>query len=264
MKKNTGVYESQLKDGTKSFRSSITISGKHISLGSFPDFNSANKAYNEAKRIMRSKYGIEHHDSERNYLSFQKFVSLINLRDNNMYFKTPIYICKNYFLYYLDRKTILTFDADDLFYFSDKTIMVRGNHLFVADYGMQVNILSRYGIREHSVLNRDYYFANGDRHDFRYGNVVVVNKYYGVRKINKKGLDMYKTVIHIKSDFVVGTYKTEEEAAIAYNKAATCLKEKGCKKSFPENYPESLSAISYASIYHSVKISAKIRNYSFE
>jgi hypothetical protein len=59
----------------------------------------------------------------------------------------------------------------------------------------------------------------------------------------------------------LGTYNTEDEAAIAYNKAAHILQEKGIKKSFPENYPESLSAIAYASIYNSVKISARIRNY---
>lgn len=263
MAKSTGVYETRLKNGTKSFRSSITINGKHISLGSYENYTDANSAYKEAARIFRSKYGIEHYNPDKNILSFSKFVTLINFRDNKMYFKTPIYICKKYFLYYVDRDTILTFSVDDLFYFSNKTIMKRGNHLFVADYGMQVNVLSRYGIREHAVEGRDYYFANGDSKDFRMGNVIIINKYYGVRKINKKGRDMYKAVIHINGDFVIGTYKTEDEAAIAYNKAATTLKENGCKKSFPENYPESLSAISYASIYHSVKISEKIRNYKF-
>lgn len=264
MNRSTGVYETKLNNGTPSFRASITINGKHISLGSYDNYESANKAYKEAHRIIRSKYGIDHYKSDKNILNFNKFVSLINYRDNGIYFKTPIYMCKKHFLYYVDRDLILTFDADDLFYFSTRTIMRRGNHLFVADYGMQVNILSRYGIREHSVPGRDYYFANGDSGDFRYGNVIVVNKYHGVRKITKKGLDRYKAVIHIKGDFVIGTYKTEDEAAIAYNKAVDCLKEKGCKKNFPENYPESLSAISYASIYHSVKISEKIRNYNFE
>lgn len=263
MAKNTGVYETQLKNGTKSFRAGITIRGRHISLGSYDNYQDAHTAYKEAGRIFRSKYGVEHYNPDKNLLSFTKFVVLINFRDNNMYFKTPIYICKKYFLYYVDKETILTFDVDDLFYFSNKTIMKRGNHLFVADYGMQVNILSRYGIRDHAVAGRDYYFANNDSHDFRYGNVVIVNQYYGVRKITKKGKILYKAVIHINGDFVIGTYKTEEEAAIAYNKAAATLKENGCKKSFPENYPESLSAISYASIYHSVKISDKIRNYRF-
>lgn len=130
----------------------------------------------------------------------------------------------------MDRKTILTFDVDDLFYFSDKSIMKRGNHLFVAEYGMQTNILSRYGIRDHAVPGRDYYFSNGNPYDFRYGNVNIVNRYYGVQKIIKKGQPRYKTVIHINGNFVVGTYKTEEEAAIAYNKAVHCLKKNGCKK----------------------------------
>lgn len=263
MDSSTGVYITQLKSGKTSYRASVTIGRKHISLGSYATFKDANSAYKEALRVMKSKYGVEHYNPDKNKLSFTKFVILVNLRDNKMYFKTPIYLQRKYFLYYLDKNTVLTFDVDDLFYFSTKTIMQRGSHLFVADYGMQVNILSRYGIREHAVCGRDYYFANGDSHDFRYGNVILINRYYGVRKITKKGQELYKAIIHIKGDFVIGTYKTEEEAAIAYNKAATILKENGCKKSFPENYPESLSAITYASIYHSVKISEKIRNYKF-
>ena len=77
----------------------------------------------------------------------------------------------------------------------------------------------------------------------------------------KNGRDYYKAKIHINGDYVIGTYKSAEEAAIAYNKAAEILREKGLTKNFPENFPENLSAISYARIYNSVKISAKIRNY---
>lgn len=258
-----GVYTTRLKDGTASYRAGITVKSKHISLGSFDNPDDASGAYKDALYTLKSDCTIEDYEKISARLPFKKYVILINLRDNGIYFNTPIYLYKKYFLYYVDRKTILTFDVDDLFYFSDKSIMKRGNHLFVAEYGMQTNILSRYGIRDHAVPGRDYYFSNGNPHDFRYGNVNIVNRYYGVQKIIKKGQSRYKTVIHIKGNFVVGTYKTEEEAAIAYNKAVHCLKENGCKKNFPENYPESLSAISYASIYHSVKISDKIRTYKF-
>ena len=260
MDKYAGVYEATKTDGTKYYRAGITIKNKHISLGSFNSPELANQAYNEASEIFYSQIEIESYNPSKYILSFNKFVVLINFRDNNIYFKTPIYLYKRYFYYYFDKNYFLKFDADDLFYYSTHSIMRRGGHLFVADYGMQVNILSRYGIRDYAVQGKDYYFANGDSQDFRYGNIIIVNPYHGVNHFVKNGRDYYKVKIHINGDYVVGTYKTPEEAAIAYNKAADCLREKGLQKNFPENYPESLSAISYASIYHSVKISAKIRN----
>ena len=48
-------------------------------------------------------------------------------------------------------------------------------------------------------------------HEDRYGNIIIVNKYYGVRRINKKGKNMYKAVIHIKGDFVIGIFARLEE-----------------------------------------------------
>lgn len=263
MSKTPGVYSTTKQDGTPSYRASITIHNKHISLGSFSQEASAGKAYQEANFIFESTLAVHDYSSQKWILPFRKYVSLINYRDNGIYFKTPIYLYKKYFIYYIGKNSYCLFDADDLFYYSTHSIMKRGNHLFVADFGMQVNILSRYGIREHAVCGRDYFFSNGDPNDYRYGNIVIVNPYYGVQKLVKNGLDHYKVKIHINGDYVVGTYKTQEEAAIAYNKAADILKAKGCKKSFPENYPESLSAIKYASIYHSVKISSKILNYKF-
>ena len=205
-----GVYTTRLKDGTASYRAGITVKSKHISLGSFDNPDDASGAYRDALYTLKSDCTIEDYEKISIHLPFKKYVILINLRDNGIYFNTPIYLYKKYFLYYVDRKTILTFDVDDLFYFSDKSIMKRGNHLFVAEYGMQTNILSRYGIRDHAVPGRDYYFSNGNPYDFRYGNVNIVNRYYGVQKIIKKGQPRYKTVIHINGNFVVGTYKTEE------------------------------------------------------
>ncbi|MGN0375795.1 MAG: hypothetical protein ACI4EN_09895 [Butyrivibrio sp.] len=256
-----GVTPAFKKDHTPYFRAGITINNKHISLGSFPTPDMACKAYKEAGDVYFSHTDIDAYDSDKYALSFTKFVILINLRDNGIYFKTPIYLYKKYFYYYFDKSYYLKFDADDLFYYSTHSIMRRGGHLFVADYGMQVNILSRYGIKDYAVQGKDYYFANKDPLDFRYGNIVIVNPYHGVQQFVKNGRNYYKARIHIHGDYVIGTYKTPEEAAIAYNKAAACLREKGVQKNFPENYPESLSAIAYASIYNSVRISDKIRNY---
>ncbi len=258
-----GVYKTTKKDGSIYYRAGITIGGRHISLGGFDDYALAGQVYLDAKRVFYSRLTIEDYPEGNFSLPFKKYVVLINYRDNGMYFKTPVYIHSKYFIYYLDMNDCLKFDADDLFYYTTHSIMRRGNHLFVADFGMQVNILSRYGIREHAVCGRDYYFANGDSSDYRYGNVVIINPYHGVCRFTKNGRDYYRAKIHINGDYIIGTYSTPEEAAIAYNKAADILKAAGCKKSFPENYPESLSAIAYASIYNSVRISRKIKEYRF-
>ncbi len=262
MEKLPGVFTATKKDGSTYYRASITINNKHISLGSYDDASMANRAYTEAYDVFNSAVTIEDYNKSKRTLSFTKYVVLINFRDNHIYFKTPIYLFKKYFYYYFDKNTFLKFDADDLFYYSTHTIMRRGGHLFVADYGMQVNILSRYGIKDYAVPGKDYYFANGNSQDFSYGNIIIVNPYHGVQHFIKNGRDYYKAKIHINGDYVIGTYKSAEEAAVAYNKAAKLLREKGVQKNFPENYPESLSAISYAKIYNSVKISAKVRNFS--
>lgn len=68
-----------------------------------------------------------------------------------MYIKTPIYLRKNYFSYYLDISHELKFDIDDLFYYSEHRILKRQGHLYVNDYGMQVTLLNRYGIQPHAV-----------------------------------------------------------------------------------------------------------------
>lgn len=257
----SGVYKATKKDGTEYYRSNITINGKHISLGSYDNPEAAMKAYNEAGEVFNSDIQISAYSSDKYTLDFKKFVILINYRDNKMYFKTPIYIMKKYFFYYFDKKNYLIFDVDDLFFYSTHSIMKRGGHLFVADFGMQLNILSRFGIRDHAVCGRDYFFANGDTNDYRYQNIIVQNKYYGVYSILKGGRTCYKAIIHINGNFVIGHFDNEETAAIAYNKAADILKKNGCKKNFPENYLESLNAIKYASIYNSIIIPKKIRNY---
>jgi hypothetical protein len=74
----------------------------------------------------------------------------------------------------------------------------------------------------------------------------------------EKGFIRYKTVIHVKSNYVVGKYNSESEAAIAYNKAADILIKNGIKKNFQLNYVEDLSPSQYADIYLKLKISPKI------
>ncbi len=140
--------------------------------------------------------------------------------------------------------------------------MKRGRHLFVSDYGMQVNILSRYGIKNFAVPGRDYRFVNGDTTDYRYGNIEIVNPYYGVTKSFAKGLPVYTAKLHINGDYIIGRYSSEIEAAIAYNKAVHIMKNKGFVKDYPLNYIEGLDEIEYALLYNKVRISKKIREYT--
>lgn len=255
-----GVFVATKKDGSTYYRVSITYRTKHISLGSFDNLTDATTCFQSARTLLDGTLGIENFTPD-SMLSFDKWVILVNFRDNKMYFKTPIYLFKKYFIYYLSKECPLKFDVDDLFYYSNHTIMTRNGYYFVADYGMQVNILSRYGIRNHAVAGRDYIFVNGDSHDYTYGNIQIINHFFGVERKEKHGRITYRAKIHIKGDYIIGYYDTEEMAAIAYNKAANILKSKGFHKNFPENYIENISAIEYAKIYNQVRISNKIRDY---
>lgn len=263
-----GVYLNKKKDGSPLYRASITHNGKHISLGSFPDEHTAHLAYLEASSLFSTRQPAQTllncFTAEMQVLPFEKWVVLLNYRDNDIYIKTPIYLEHRSFVYYYSQTCRYKFDVDDLFYYSNHKIMKRGNHLFVADYGMQVNILSRYGIKNYAVPGRDFRFVNGDETDFRYRNIEIINRYHGVTKQQIKGREVYTAKIHIHGDYLVGRYATENEAAAAYNRAALLLKERGVQKNFPINYIDGLSDIEYANLLMKVRISAKIRNFKVE
>lgn len=259
MKKNLpGVYTAKKKDGSIYYRASITFRNKHISLGSYDTALEAHLSYKEAFRLIEEASVSLDSYTESSPLAFEKWVSILNFRDNGIYFATPIYMRKKFFNYYLSPVYILKFDIDDLFYYSSRKIMRRGGHLFVSDYGMQVNILNRYGIKNYAVLNKDYRFINDDNTDFRYENIEIMNRFQGLTLIHAKEAVKYKVHIHIRSNYVVGTYHTEEEAAIAYNKAVDVLKKNGIDRNFSLNYIEGLSPAAYADIYSELKISPAI------
>lgn len=283
-----GVYKAVRKDGTLYYRASFTYKNKHISLGSFDDEESAHRAYLEAGYIVAREPGEIVHQAHReagsmgdgarsfsdgtgmapaiedydknSVLSFDKWVVLINFRDNDMYLKTPIYLKERFFYYYFAPEDYLIFDSDDLFYYSTHSIMRRGGHYFVADFGMQVNIRSRYGIKNFAVEGRDYLFANGDKNDYRSANLIVINRYHGVRKTEQGAKVFYEVKIHVNGDLLVGRYDDENTAAVAYNKAADILNNNGIVKDFPENYIEELDSMQYKLLYDTVKISDRIIN----
>ncbi|MBR1741120.1 MAG: hypothetical protein IJ733_04475, partial [Lachnospiraceae bacterium] len=183
---------------------------------------------------------------------------LLNFKNNGYYIKTPIYLQSNFFSYYLSPTDVLTFDADDLFFYSNHSIMRRGNHLFVAEYGMQTSIHTRYGSRKFARKDIDFRFVNGDTNDFRYSNIEIINPYQGVTKKEGKTKPFYIAKIHINGDYVIGKYDSLTEAAIAYNKAADLLESLGFRKNFEKNFIEELSGQEYKEIYGALPISEKI------
>ena len=257
-----GVYAATKKDGTTYYRASLTYRNKHISLGSYETNVIANQAYLEGLELLTNTcVSIDNYSSSKT-LKFEKWVSLINFRDNGLYFSNPIYIRPKFFYYYLSPTDVYTFDTDDLFYYSSHKIMKRGGHLFVSDYGMQTNIQNRYGIKSYAVCGRDYIFINGNDHDYRYENIEIINRYNGVTKIFKKNMPFYQAKIHINGDYLIGTYETDTEAAIAYNKAIDILKKAGCNKNYTPNFLD-LPNSQYALIYSVLPISEKLLNLTF-
>lgn len=266
----SGVYKTNKKNGTPYYKSSITYHNKHISLGSFKEEYNAHRAYNEALYLIgRTTTNIDELkqqttplDYTSSYsLSFEKYIVLINFRDNGLYFSTPIYLYKHYFEYYLSKNIILKFDKDDLFFYASHKIQSKGGYLFVCDYGSQFSILSRYGIKPFAVYDRDYIMLNGDCLDYRYSNIKIINNYNGVLFKSNDNSNPYHSIIHINGNFLIGKYKTETEAAIAYNKAIDTLKKKGIDKNYIKNYIISLKTQQYKIIYDSLNISNKILNF---
>lgn len=253
----SGVYKTKKQNGEIYFRSSFTYKNKHISLGSFNNETDAYNCYRDAIRLSKSTLTINDYNENRFTIPFEKYVSIVNFRDNNVYFSNPIYLQKRYFLYYFDKKTAYRFDIDDLFYYAEHKISKRGGHLFVADYGMQINVLNRYNIKSHAVLGRDYRFVNGDITDFSYENIEIINPYAGVMKVIRGNETKYKAYILIKNNIVIGYYDKDYIAAIAYNKAADILISKGIKN-YHFNYIEDLSPREYAGIYSDIVIPEKI------
>ena len=83
-----GVFEAKKKDRTIYYRSNLTFKNKHISLGSYDSEAAAHQAYRVASSILTDTASIEDSYYMTYALPFEKIVSLINFRDNNMYIST--------------------------------------------------------------------------------------------------------------------------------------------------------------------------------
>lgn len=256
-----GSFESRKKDGSLYYRSSCTFKNKHISLGSFPTALEAYRAYQQATELLKHpEITLESYSQHPlgHALPFEKWVILCNFRDNHIYFSTPIYVRASFFHYYLEENLRLTFDIDDLFFYASHKISRRKGHLFVAHYGMQLNLPNRYGIKNYAVEGKDYRFVNGDCHDYRYENIEILNPYQGVSAVEYRGKKMFKAVLHLKGNYTIGYYDSALEAAIAYNKAVDVVRKKGCQKNFMQNETEGITPSVYADIYSRLSISPKL------
>ena len=91
--------------------------------------------------------------------------------------------------------------------------------------------------------------------------IIVINRYYGVTRIESSNGFTYKTQIHINGIYLVGLYPKEETAAVAYNKAVDLAKKNGISKNFQMNYVEEYSPREYAEIYNNIKLSEKYLDY---
>lgn len=259
MAEKTGVYTARKKDGSTYYRVSLTYRRKHISLGSFPDEEKASAVYAEGKYVLEHTETTLYDYASIFNLPFDKFIVLLNFRDNGIYFPNPIYLRNQYFEYYLSKDEILKFDRDDLFFYASHKIQKKGGYLFVSDYGSQYSILSRYNIHPFAVYGRDYQMANNDRLDYRYSNIRIINNYIGVQQESSDtGKSVYRTKIHVRGDYHVGTYDSEIEAAVAYNKAVDQLQKNGFQKAYAKNYIVSMNKSQYESVYKSVPISKKL------
>lgn len=253
-----GAFKAQMKNGTTYYRSSITYKNKHISLGSYSTEEAANAAYLVAKNLINNKdLTIDSYRTDTP-LDFDKYITIINFRDNDVYIKNPIYLEKTFFFYYLSPSIVFKFDIDDLFYYAERKISRRNGHFWVADYGMQVNLKSRYGIKSHAVLNRDYKFLNGDKYDYRYDNIEIINHFNGVQKVKRSVYTKYQAKILVNGVYTIGTYDTDIEAAVAYNKAADLITKVHPEKHYKQNYIESMTAPEYAAMYIKIPISNRI------
>lgn len=72
---------------------------------------------------------------------------------------------------------------------------------------------------------------------------------------------LYTAKIHINGDYLIGRFRDEKEAAIAYNKAVDLLSEKGLSIQYTKNYIDGMDSDAYHACYDAVHLPKKLRAY---
>lgn len=256
------IYPSVL-NGKTHYKIYFVYESNKIYLGTYPSMETAEKALVEAEALMKHPQGPPQFELAPT-LNYKKIVSLCNLRDYKKYMKNPIYLYATYFHYYLSKNCILVFDSKDLLYFSTYKIYKRGNYLYTQDSISQQNILARFGIPNHSVINKDYFFKNNNPYDFRSENLIVVNSYKGVTKKIKDNSTIYVAYIYIKTNLIIGHYESEIEAAIAYNKAIDLLRQQGLFRDYTYNVIPYITETEYRAIYDRLTLSPRLTHPEYQ
>lgn len=250
------IYPSVL-NGKTQYKIYFVYESNKIYLGTYPSMETAEKALAEAEFLMKQPQGPPEFEFAPT-LNYKKIVSLCNLRDHKKYMKNSIYLYATYFHYYLSKNCILVFDSKDLLYFSTYKIYKRGNYLYTQDSISQQNMLLRFGIPNHSVLHKDYFFKNGNPYDFRAENLVVINSYKGVRQKVRNDKTIYIAYIYLKSNLIIGHYDSEIEAAIAYNKAIDVLHQQKRLHDYTYNIIPYLTNVEYQAIYDHIILTPRL------
>ena len=81
----TGIFKTRKKDGTVYYRASITFRGKHISIGSSESEEEAVSMYETAVKVVKGDCVVEEYFNYPD-IPFKKYITLINFRDNGLYF----------------------------------------------------------------------------------------------------------------------------------------------------------------------------------
>ena len=244
------------------FRVYYLYKTKKIYLGLYNNSESASLAYDFVQQIFEGDLTVDAYTVDIP-ISFDKFISCINFRDSNFYFKTPIYVYKDCFKYYLKPDLVLTFDLKDLLFFSNTRIHKRRDYLYTYMGDHQENILRRFGFTKSMIYLKDYRFKNGDRYDFRRENIEVINHYYGVKKEKRYNQPTYVARIALQNtSLTIGHYETEIQAAIAYNKAADLVNYRLEDSPYPLNSFPFLTRQEYQDLYDELVISKRLTHRS--
>lgn len=230
---------------------------KKIYIGIFESEETAQSAYAYCHQLLHTN--VLPQPFLPQYITFKKYITLINLRDHGVWINQPIYLYDTYFQYFLSANLILTFDLKDLFFFSTSKIYKRGNYLFTTNRHSQCSILTRFGLPAKSIYGRDYLFANKNRYDFRRSNLIILNHYRGVSCKEKHGQLLYTTKIYHGRSLLVGHYDSEVVAAIAYNKAFDTLIALGVFRDYTPNTIPYLTQSEYQSIYNQISLTPRLK-----
>ena len=110
------IYTKQSGNQTK-YRVYYMYQSKKIYIGLYETYAEAEKAYQYVATLMTGSVSFTAYTPE--FLTFDKFVTLLNARDNHTYFHTPIYIEEATFKYFLSPERYLLFDLRDLLYLAN-------------------------------------------------------------------------------------------------------------------------------------------------